>query len=238
MTNNNQRSLYLIPSTLGASAVEQVLPARNLQIMSSLRHFVVEEEKTARRFLIHCGLKSNLDMIRFYILNEHTRDTEIPAMFSDSGDADMGLLSEAGVPAVADPGAELVETAMKLNIRVVPLVGPSSIILALMASGLNGQCFSFNGYLPVKSHDRDNRIRFYEKRSGAEKQSQLFIEAPYRNNQLFEAFLENCRSDTRLCVASSLTLKDERIQTKTIREWRIKPPPDLSRQPAVFILMY
>lgn len=234
---DNERRLYLIPSTLGESLISQVLPAGNLEIMNGLRHFVVEEEKTARRFLINCGFKNNLDLIRFYTLNEHTNDRDIPVIFSDSGDADIGLISEAGVPAVADPGARLVEVAMKTNIRVIPLVGPSSIILAVMASGLNGQRFAFNGYLPVKNQHRNNRIIFFEKRSRAEQQSQVFIEAPYRNNQLVEAFLENCRPDTRLCIASYLTLDGEWIHTKTIREWRAHHPPDLKNKPAVFILM-
>jgi len=232
-----ERRLYLIPSTLGDSPVVQVIPAGNLEIIQSLSHFVVEEERTARRFLIRCGLKNNLDSVRFYFLNEHTKDQEIPVLFSDSYDADLGLISEAGVPAVADPGAKLVEEAFRLNIHVIPLVGPSSIILALMASGLNGQCFAFNGYLPVKSYERNNKIRYFEKRSEVEKQSQIFIEAPYRNNQLIEALLENCKPGTRLCIAANLTLSEEWIRTKPIRDWRLQPPPDLKRQPAVFIFM-
>lgn len=235
--NNKERCLYLIPSTLGDSPLNQVIPAGNLEIMQSLRHFVVEEVKTARRFLIRCGFKDNLDAVHLYTLNEHTREKEIPSLFTDAGEEDLGLISEAGVPAVADPGAKLVETAHRLNIRVIPLAGPSSLILALMASGLNGQCFAFNGYLPVKSYERNNKIRLFEKRSETEKQSQLFIEAPYRNNQLTESLLGNCKPGTRLCIAVNLTLNKEWIRTKSIREWRLHPPPDLNRQPAVFILM-
>jgi 16S rRNA (cytidine1402-2'-O)-methyltransferase len=231
-----ERRLYLIPSTLGDSPLEQVMPAGNLEIIRSLGCFVVEEVKTARRFLIRCGFKGNLDTIRFMALNEHTREQEIPSMFAETGDADMGLISEAGVPAVADPGAKLVEAAHRLNIRVIPLTGPSSLILALMGSGLNGQCFAFNGYLPVKSNDRNNRIRLYEKRSETERQSQLFIEAPYRNNQLIQSFLNHCKPGTRLCIAVNLTLFDEWIRTRTIREWQHHPPPDLNRRPAVFII--
>jgi len=233
---NNERRLYLIPSTLGESAITRVLPPFNLDVIKSLNHFVVEEEKTARRFLIRCGYKSELNAVHFYMLNEHTNASDIPSIFSDSETSDLGMISEAGVPGVADPGALLVEEAFRLNIRVIPLAGPSSLILALMASGLNGQQFAFNGYLPVKSQERNARIRFYEKRSESEGQSQLFIEAPYRNNQLIQALLENCRSGTRLCIAVNLTLPGEWIRTKTIREWRLQPPPDLKRQPAVFIL--
>jgi 16S rRNA (cytidine1402-2'-O)-methyltransferase len=234
---SKERRLYLIPSTLGDSPLEQVIPAGNLEIMQALKHFAVEEEKTARRFLIRCGFKGNLDSIKLYILNEHTNDTDIPAIFSGAGDEDLGLISEAGVPAVADPGAKLVEMAYRLNMRVIPLAGPSSLVLALMASGLNGQCFAFNGYLPVKSPERNSKIRFFEKRSESEKQSQIFIEAPYRNGRLIDALLSNCRPDTRLCIASNITLAEEWIRTKSIGEWRLHPPPDLNRQPAVFILM-
>ncbi|HJZ40930.1 MAG TPA: SAM-dependent methyltransferase, partial [Bacteroidales bacterium] len=146
------------------------------------------------------------------------------------------LLSDAGVPAVADPGAALVEEAYRLNMRVIPLAGPSSIILALMASGLNGQNFAFNGYLPVKSPERINRLRYLEKRSEVEKQSQLFIETPYRNNQLTATLLENCKPGTRLCIAANITLPGEWIRTRTVQAWRKQPPPDLNKQPAVFIL--
>jgi 16S rRNA (cytidine1402-2'-O)-methyltransferase len=235
--HENERLLYLIPATLGESTIEHVIPAYNIEVIKSLSHFVVEEEKTARRFLIRCGVKKELDAVHFYSLNEHTSARDIPSIFTDSGTSDLGLISEAGVPGVADPGALLVEEALRINIRVIPLAGPSSIILALMASGLNGQQFAFNGYLPVKSPERNARIKFYEKRSEAEKQSQLFIEAPYRNNQLTAALLENCRRETRLCIAVNLTLPEEWIRTKTIRAWRLQPPPDLKRQPAVFIIM-
>jgi 16S rRNA (cytidine1402-2'-O)-methyltransferase len=237
MNTTKIRSLYLIPSTLGKSPVSQVIPPGNLEIMQRLSHYVVEEEKTARRFLVNCGLKDRLDSVRFYSLNEHTQDQEIPGMFTDSGDHDLGLISEAGVPAVADPGAQLVAEAYSRNFRVIPLAGPSSLTMALMASGLNGQCFAFNGYLPVKSPERVSKIRFFEKRSETEKQSQVFIEAPYRNNQLVESLLLNCKPGTRLCIAANITLAEEWIRTKSIREWKINPPPDLKGQPAVFIFL-
>jgi 16S rRNA (cytidine1402-2'-O)-methyltransferase len=236
--SQSPRCLYLIPAMLGESSAERVLPAANTNILKSLTHFVVEEERTARRFLIRCGYDKPISSVSFYALNEHTPVQEIPQIFSASGNADLGLISEAGVPAVADPGSALVEEAHKQDVAVIPLVGPSSIILALMASGLNGQNFAFNGYLPVKDPARANRIRSLEKRSLMENQAQIFIEAPYRNVQLISALIEVCRSETRLCIAANLTLPTEWIRTKTIREWKISPPPDLKRQPAVFVLQY
>jgi 16S rRNA (cytidine1402-2'-O)-methyltransferase len=234
--NNTERQLYLIPTLLGESALERVMPTYNLDVIRSIHFFVVEEERTARRFLAGCGLKDELSRIQFFLLNEHTPASEIPGIFSSTGTSNLGMISEAGVPGVADPGAILVEEAHRLNVKVVPLVGPSSLLLALMASGLNGQQFAFNGYLPVKNHERIARIKHFEKRSEAEKQSQIFIEAPYRNNQLIQALLETCKPETRLCIASNITLSTEWIKTKTIRDWRITNPPDLKKQPAVFIL--
>jgi 16S rRNA (cytidine1402-2'-O)-methyltransferase len=233
---NPQRILYLIPATLGDSAVDKALPAANFDLIRALDHFVVEEVRTARRFLIRCGYEKPIDSVSFYELNEHTSRQDVPAIFTASGMSNLGMISEAGVPAVADPGAILVEEAYRQGFQVVPLVGPSSIILALMASGLNGQQFAFNGYLPVKNPDRGNRIRAIEKRSEIENQSQIFIEAPYRNNQIIESLLETCKMNTRLCIAANLTLPGEWIRTKTIRDWKLGPPPDLKRQPAVFII--
>lgn len=212
------------------------MPIYNLEIIRSISYFVVEEERTARRFLASCGLKDELSRIQFFLLNEHTPVSEVPGIFSRTGTSNLGMISEAGVPGVADPGAILVEEAHRLNVQVIPLVGPSSLLLALMASGLNGQQFAFNGYLPVKSHERIARIKHYEKRSETEKQSQIFIETPYRNNQLIEVLLETCKPATRLCIASNITLSAEWIKTKTIKDWRITKPPDLKKQPAVFIL--
>jgi 16S rRNA (cytidine1402-2'-O)-methyltransferase len=234
--SSSPRSLYLIPSLLGDTPVEKVLPKVNLDIIRSLDHFIVEEERTARRFLIRCGYDKSLDTVEFFILNEHTPVQEIPVLFLSSGESNLGLLSEAGVPAVADPGSALVEEAHRLGIKVIPLVGPSSLIMALMASGLNGQNFAFNGYLPVKNPARASRIRLIERRSEVENQSQIFIEAPYRNNQLVSALIEVCKPGTRLCIATNITLPDEWIRTKSIRDWQNLPPPDLKRQPSVFIL--
>ena len=233
---NTQRNLYLIPSTLGDTPAQQVLPLSNFDIIRSLDHFVVEELRTARRFLVRCGYPRPIDSVQFYLLNEHTQEQDVPAFFSAAGYHDMGLISEAGLPAVADPGSVLVREAYKLNYKIIPLVGPSSIMMALMASGLNGQNFAFNGYLPVKNPERASRIRILEKRSESEKQSQIFIETPYRNHHLIETLLEVCKPMTRLCIAANITLENEWICTKGIQEWKMKPPPDLKKQPAVFVL--
>ncbi len=233
---NAQRNLYLIPSTLGDTPAQQVMPSPNFDIIRSLDHFVVEELRTARRFLVRCGYAKPIDSVQFFLLNEHTPDQDVPAFFSAAGYGNMGLISEAGLPAVADPGSVLVREAYKLNYKVIPLVGPSSIMLALMASGLNGQNFAFNGYLPVKNPERASRIRFLEKRSESEMQSQIFIETPYRNHHLIETLLEVCKPMTRLCIAANITLENEWICTKRIQEWKMQPPPDLKKQPAVFIL--
>jgi 16S rRNA (cytidine1402-2'-O)-methyltransferase len=227
--------LFLIPSLLGDSPVDRVLPGYNSGILRSLRHFAVEDERSARRFLVRCGYPQ-VGEAALYLLNEHTALTEVPGILDACGTDDLGLISEAGLPAVADPGAALVEEAIRRNRQVIPLVGPSSLMLALMASGLNGQQFAFNGYLPVKDPERAVRIRQLEKRSETEHQSQLFIETPYRNNPLAEALLQVCRPETKLCIAANLTLENEWIMTRTIREWKRTPPPDLKKQPAVFIL--
>lgn len=231
-----QKTLFLIPAPLGESDINKVIPPYNTGVINSLNYFVVEEIRTARRFLIQCGYSGDISAIRFYTLNEHTAGEEIPAILKESGDNDLGLISEAGLPAVADPGAQLVREAHRTNVRVVPLSGPTSLMLALMASGLNGQQFAFNGYLPVKPHDRQQKIRYFEKRSEAEHQSQIFIEAPYRNNQLAEAFLSALKPSTHLCIAMNVTLSDEWIRTKTVEEWRKNPPVNLHKQPAVFII--
>lgn len=227
--------LYLIPSTLGDGNPQDVIPQKTLQILNKLDHFIVEEERTARRFLIRSGINKPVDSITFFILNEHTRKENLSAFFENTGNADMGLLSEAGVPAVADPGTDLIRMAHRMGFRVVPLVGPSSVLLAVMASGLSGQNFTFSGYLPVKTNERAARIRFLEKRSQLENQSQVFIEAPYRNNQLMKSILETCSPETWLCIASNITLENEWISTRTIAEWK-REIPDLNKQPAVFIL--
>ncbi|MBP1668862.1 MAG: SAM-dependent methyltransferase [Bacteroidetes bacterium] len=233
--NTSAPVLYLIPSTLGDVSPQDVIPQKTLQILKKLDHFIVEEERTARRFLIKTGINKPVDAITFFILNEHTGKENLSSFFENSGNTDMGLLSEAGVPAVADPGTDLIRVAHRMGFRVVPLVGPSSVLLAVMASGLNGQNFAFTGYLPVKTDERAARIRFLEKRSLMENQAQVFIEAPYRNNQLMKSILETCSPETWLCIASNITLEKEWISTRTIAEWK-REIPDLNKQPSVFIL--
>jgi 16S rRNA (cytidine1402-2'-O)-methyltransferase len=228
-------TLYLIPCTLGDNPPHEVIPEKTIEIIKKLDHFIVEEEKTARRFLIKIGIEKSIDSVNFYILNEHTERKHIELFFYQKNNYDFGLLSEAGVPAIADPGSELVLAAHKAGYRIIPLTGPSSILLAMMASGLNGQNFAFNGYLPVKDHERKIRLQHLEKRSLLENQSQIFIETPYRNNQLLKTIIESCSSETLLCIATNLTLQSERICTKTIADWK-KEMPDLHKQPAIFIL--
>jgi 16S rRNA (cytidine1402-2'-O)-methyltransferase len=232
---NVTRVLYLIPSTLGETLPVEVIPGQTLGILKKLDHFIVEEERTARRFLIKAGIEKPVDEITFFILNEHSNKEDVKLFLENTDANEIGLLSEAGVPAVADPGSDLIKFAHQMGYRVRPLIGPSSILLAIMASGLNGQNFSFNGYLPVKTDERIARLKFLEKKSQSEKQAQLFIEAPYRNNQLIRSILDTCSSDTLLCLASNLTLENEQIFTKTIAEWR-NGIPDLNKQPTVFII--
>jgi 16S rRNA (cytidine1402-2'-O)-methyltransferase len=232
---NSVPVFYLIPSTLGDVCPQDVIPQKTLQILKKLDHFVVEEERTARRFLIKAGIDKPIGAITFFILNEHTEKEDLASFIKNSGNTDLGLLSEAGVPAVADPGADLILMAHQMGFRVVPLVGPSSVLLAVMASGLNGQHFAFAGYLPVKINERTAQIRFLEKRSLLENQSQVFIEAPYRNNQLMKSILETCSPETWLCIASDITLENEWISTRTIAEWKGEIP-DLNKKPVVFVM--
>lgn len=229
--------LYLLPTPIGDTPVYDVLPDANRGVMASLDYFIVENVRTARRFLSRAGIGRPIDELRFAELNEHTRPEELAQLIAPVlAGTDAGLMSEAGVPGVADPGADAVALAHCHGIEVVPLVGPSSIILALMASGLNGQSFAFNGYLPIKQPERSKAIRFFEKRAQAERQSQLFIEAPYRNLKLFQDFLSVCGEYTRLCVAADILQPDQRIVTRSIAQWRKVPPPDIQKRPAIFIL--
>ncbi len=218
--------------------VWDTLPAANRQIMASLDYFIVENVRTARRFLSRAALGRPIDELEFVELNEHTTDPAAVARMVRPllEGRSAGVISEAGVPGVADPGAWAVAECHRLGIRVVPLVGPSSILLALMASGLNGQSFAFNGYLPVKPPERARAIRALERRAVTERQSQLFIEAPYRNAKLFEQLLEVCAPTTHLTVAVDITAPGEQIVTRPIGEWRRAPWPELNKRPAIFIL--
>ncbi len=229
--------LFLIPTPIGATEPYDVLPQGNQAVIRSLDYFVVEELRTARRFLSKAGIGKPIDSLTFAQLNEHTPPGEVEAMLKPLLEGrDAGLLSEAGVPAVADPGADLVALAHRHGIEVVPLVGPSSLLLALMGSGMNGQSFAFNGYLPVKQPERSKAIRFFEARALKEGQTQLFIEAPYRNTKLFEDFLSTCLEQNRLCVAVDLLEPTQRIVTRTIAQWKRETPPEINKRPAVFIL--
>jgi 16S rRNA (cytidine1402-2'-O)-methyltransferase len=229
--------LYLIPTTLGEQNPADVIPAPVLQIASSLRYFIVENTRTARRFLRSFDPAFPIDGSSFVELNEHTKAIEIEKYLDACENGfHIGLISEVGVPGVADPGSDVVKLAHQKGIRVIPLVGPSSILLAIMASGLNGQNFAFNGYLPVKPNDRTKAIKHFEKRSQSEKQSQIFIETPYRNNALFDEFLKTLLPDTRLTVAVDITLASEQILTFSIKEWGRKKI-DLHKHPAIFIIL-
>lgn len=229
--------LYLIPTPIGDRPVWDVLPASNRTVIDSIDYFIVEDIRSARRFLSKAGISRPIDSLRFAELNEHTAPAEVSALFAPllTG-TDAGVLSEAGLPGVADPGADAVALAHIHGIEVVPLVGPSSILLALMASGLNGQSFAFNGYLPVKPPERAKAIRFFERRALSEGQSQLFIEAPYRNEKLFGQLLRTLGAETRLTVAVDLTAPGGWVETHTAGEWRSRPLPELNRRPTIFAI--
>lgn len=228
--------LFLIPTPLGDIDKEMVMPAGTLNAFADIAFFAVEELKTARRYLSACGFKGRIDSLTLYELNEHTVDGHINEYLTPLLEGNnMGLLSEAGLPAVADPGSRLVELCHENDIDVIPLTGPSSIFLALMASGKNGQNFSFNGYLPVKSDLRKAKLKELERLSATKDQSQIFIETPYRNNAILEDILSVCNPSTKLTIACNITLKDEFIKTKRIADWK-KERPDLNKKPAVFII--
>ncbi|HEY6043729.1 MAG TPA: SAM-dependent methyltransferase [Nitrosospira sp.] len=227
--------LYLIPAPLGEGDIERTLPPAVRQCIVALGHYIVEHPKTARRFLKQAGC-TRLQSISMRVLDEHTRVRELDSLLEPLlAGCDTGLLSEAGCPAIADPGAGLVRLAHQKNIRVIPLVGPSSILLALMASGLNGQRFAFHGYLPVDRGKRAAKIVELEKASIVHDQTQIFIETPYRNQKMLDCLISTCRDDTTLCISSNLTLENEYISTRTIKEWR-RAPPDLNNKPAIFLL--
>ncbi|MDD2719928.1 MAG: SAM-dependent methyltransferase [Gallionella sp.] len=231
-------TLYLIPCTLGDTPAEQVLPAHVIQLARSLNHYIVEETKTARRFLSALKHERPIAELHFATLNEHTPSSELPALLTPLlAGQDAGIISEAGCPGIADPGAELVNLAHRKGIRVIPLVGPSSILLALMASGMNGQCFAFHGYLPIAEADRNKMIASLEAESTRRRQTQLFIETPYRNDKLFDALLRQCRPDTRLCIAADITLESELIQTRSIAQWKSQTAPELNKRPCLFLLL-
>lgn len=228
--------LYLVPALLGHSDISVAVPEGVSRIVATLDTFIVENAKTARQYLAGLELSTPLQQIKLLVLDEHTRPEELTVLLKPllSG-KNVGLMSEAGCPAVADPGAALVKLAHTNRIRVVPLVGPSAILLALMASGLNGQRFAFHGYLPVNIEERIKKIAELEKASQALNQTEIFIEAPYRNRKLLQSLLETCRESTLLCLATDITLVSESIATKRITEWKSRLP-EINRRPTVFLL--
>jgi len=229
-------TLFLIPVTLGDSPVQNVIPNYVLELIGQLDHFIVEDLRSARRYLKRAGMKKAIDNLSFYLLNEHTKDSDMEELLSVlTAGNDAGLLSEAGVPAVADPGSGLVVLAHRYGIRVVPLAGPSSILMALMASGMNGQSFRFHGYLPVKKPQRVSSLRKIEKIALETGETQIFMETPYRNMNILENITATCKDNTMLCIAADISLANETIKTKTIREWRGKLP-DIHKRPAVILL--
>lgn len=231
--------LYLIPTPLGDHAPENVLAKPVLERIAGLRLFFVEELRTARRFLSAAGHKGHIDELELLELNEHTPREQIEAYAGRLGTEDAGLISEAGLPSVADPGALLVALAHDKGVDVVPMVGPSSLMLALMASGLNGQCFAFTGYLPVKAPARREAILSLERTSARLGQSQIIIETPYRNDALLADLCAVCRPATRLCIAADITCPDELIQTKTVAAWNkaVKGGFTIGKRPCVFVLL-
>ena len=228
--------LYLIPNTLGSQEISQSIPNEVAQIAVKLRHFIVEDLRTARRYLRQLDRQMDIDGSIFFTLNKRTTPTQFSEYLKPlKAGHDVGIISEAGCPGVADPGAEVVKLAHEAGIQVAPLVGPSSILLALMASGMNGQSFAFVGYIPIKKEERLKTIKQLESRSRNENQSQIFIETPFRNNHLVDDILKTCSPQTRLCIACNLTTPDEYISTKTVAQWKGKLP-DLHKKPTIFII--
>ena len=233
--------LFLIPSPLGDNDPAEVIPQSVLDRLRSINRFVVEEVRTARRYLSSAGLKGHIGELEFRELNEHTRPEEVESMLSlftgpDGQPCDVGLISEAGLPAVADPGALLVSLCHRNGIQVVPLVGPSSLMLALMGSGLNGQSFAFVGYLPAKTDERRKAIREIERRSAQLGQTEIFIETPYRNDSLMADLLATLQPATKLCIAADITLDDETIVTRTVKGWR-SSHISIGKRPCVFLIL-
>jgi len=228
--------LYLIPTTLGENEPLEVLPISIKRAVENIDYYIVENEKSARRFIKKISPRKSQPSLKIELLNKYTEPQSIPTFLTPCLQGkDVGIVSEAGAPGVADPGAEVVKVAHEKNIQVVPLVGPSSILLALMASGMNGQNFAFNGYLPIDAAERKAAIKRLEKLSKEQQQSQLFIETPYRNDKLLTELLRTLSKNTRLCIACDITLANEYIATKTVHDWK-KSPISLHKRPAIFII--
>ncbi|MDA8686149.1 SAM-dependent methyltransferase [Robiginitalea sp.] len=228
--------LYLIPTLLGDTEPLEVLPIRIKQVVEELNYFIVEHERSARRFIKKLAPRKSQDGLNLFVLNKFTEPESLPLFIEPcfKGNS-VGILSEAGCPGIADPGASVVKLAHENDIKVIPLVGPSSILLALMASGMNGQSFAFHGYLPIEPTLRKKKIRELERQSTELGQTQLFIETPFRNQKLFSELLQNLRKHTRICIAVDITLKTEFIKTLTVAQWQ-DVKPDLHKRPAIFLI--
>jgi 16S rRNA (cytidine1402-2'-O)-methyltransferase len=233
----NKGKLFLIPVPLGQTAVDAVLPQAVSDCARQLKHFVAENAKSARAFLKSLPSATSIQQIEIQELSEHTAPGALPSLLAPLlAGIDVGLISEAGCPAVADPGANLVALAHDHGIQVFPLVGPSSILLALMGSGLSGQNFAFHGYLPVKDEARKQKVRDLEKDSRQGKRTQIFIETPYRNRQMLQTLIDACSPATKICIATDLTLTSQCIMTQTPEQWRRQEMPNIDRRPTVFLL--
>ncbi|MCL2246146.1 MAG: SAM-dependent methyltransferase [Lentimicrobiaceae bacterium] len=227
---------YLIPSPLAETDFSKIFPVYNTEILQEIDHFIVEDLRTGRRFVKKLGMQKPIDSLHFTTLNEHTKGDEIESLLQPLKEGkNLGLISDAGTPCVADPGSILVSRAQQMDVEVVPLIGPNSILLALMASGMNGQSFTFHGYLPREQPDRERELRFLETLLKKNNQTQIFIETPYRNNHVFKSILAVCDPATRLCLGVNITAENQMIKTMTIKKWKSQKI-DLHKQPTVFLL--
>jgi len=226
-------NLYLIPMTLGDTPINRVIPQDVQDICRNTKTFIVENIRTTRRYLKAIDKAINIDELCFLELNKHTKKEDIFSYLDKLKDGDIGIISEAGCPGIADPGADIVEIAHRKNINVIPLVGPSSILMAIMASGFNGQSFTFNGYIPIKTNERASKLKELERISKQHNQTQVFIEAPYRNVAMFEDIVKTCNKNTLLSIACDITCENEYIKTLTVGEWK-KIKPDIHKRPAIF----
>ena len=230
-------NLYLVPCRLGDDVVLEVLPFSIKKIIESCDHYIVENEKVARRFIKKIAATKVQDTLEIFEVNKYTQDVELPSFLEPClAGKDMAIISDAGCPCIADPGSKVVRIAHDKDIRVIPLVGPSSILLALMASGMDGQRFTFHGYLPIDKQERKTKLKQLERQSLQENQTQIFIETPYRNEGMLEEAFKVLAPDTRLCVAADISLDTEFILTKRIKEWKKYKLPDLHKRPAIFLI--
>ncbi len=230
-----KNKLFLIPTVLSDNSLDNVIPPIVYELINNIDIYIVENLRSARRFLKKLNIKKKIDELDFFILNKHTSNIDLEVFLEKIKGKDFALISEAGCPAVADPGANLIRISHKKDIKIVPIVGPSSILLSLMASGMNGQNFAFVGYLPIKKNERIKKIKFLEKRAKNEKQTQIFIETPYRNLRMLEDLFAICNPETEICIASNITSKDEFIKTKKIKYWK-KNIPNIHKIPTIFLM--